>query len=89
MTLAPRGTSTSEVEISHVSRHGVWLLAHDEEHFMPFEAFPWFRDAPIGHILNVEELRSGHFRWPDLDIDLSQEIIDHPERFPLAAKTQR
>jgi hypothetical protein len=33
----------------------------------------------------VEELMSGHFYWPDLDVDLTAEMIEHPERFPLKA----
>jgi len=27
-----------------------------------------------------------HFYWPDLDVDLSKEIIKNPERFPLKVK---
>ena len=27
-----------------------------------------------------------HFYWPDLDVDLSEEIITHPSRFPVKAK---
>jgi hypothetical protein len=26
-----------------------------------------------------------HFFWPELDVDLTSEIIRHPERFPLTA----
>jgi len=25
--------------------HGFWLLLGDEELFIPFEQFPWFKDA--------------------------------------------
>jgi len=50
------------------------------------EYFPWFKDAPIGKILNIEEPTDGHFYWPGLDIDLSLEIIEHPEKFPLTAR---
>jgi hypothetical protein len=53
---------------------------------MPYGNFPWFRDVPVGKILNVEEPTPGHFYWPDLDIDLTEEIILHPERFPLKAR---
>jgi hypothetical protein len=53
---------------------------------MSYEDFPWFKDAPVGKILNVEEPHEGHFYWPELDIDLTIEIIEHPERFPLKAK---
>ncbi len=80
------GEHTSAVEVTHVSRHGVWLLASDRELFMPYDDFPWFKQAPIGKILNVEEPTPGHFYWPDLDVDLGVESIEHPERFPLKAK---
>ncbi len=80
------GEHTSAVEVTHVSRHGVWLLAGDRELFMPYDDFPWFKEAPIGKILNVEEPTPGHFYWPDLDVDLDVESIEHPERFPLKAK---
>jgi hypothetical protein len=36
--------------------------------------------------MKVEEKNKGHFYWPDLDIDLSLEIIRHPESFPLKSK---
>lgn len=86
MSSSALGTLTSQVEVTHISNHGVWLLAHDQELFMPYENFPWFRDVPVGKILNVEEPSPGHFYWPDLDVDLTAEIILHPERFPLQAK---
>ena len=77
---------TSAAEVTHISSHGVWLLAGGRELFMSYEDFPWFKDVPVGKILNVEEPVPGHFYWPDLDVDLSAEIIEHPERFPLKAK---
>ena len=86
MNLGALGKNTSPVEITHVSNYGVWLLANDRELFIPYDQFPWFKDAPLGKILNVEELAPGHFYWPDLDVDLSEDIITHPERFPLKAK---
>ncbi|MDQ2697148.1 MAG: DUF2442 domain-containing protein [Pseudomonadota bacterium] len=86
MILRALGKSTSEVEITNISSHGVWLLAHDRELFMSYEDFPWFKDVPVTKILNVEEPSLDHFYWPDMDIDLTAEIIEHPERFPLKAK---
>ena len=29
-----------------------------------------------------------HLYWPDLDIDLAVESIDHPEQFPLVSKAR-
>ena len=87
MSLLAHGKSTSVVEVTNISAHGVWLLAHNKELFMPYEEFPWFKDQPIRAVLNVEEHSPGHFYWPDIDVDLTEEIIEHPERFPLKAKS--
>ena len=80
-SLAP-GQNTSEVEVTNISTHGVWLLVRDRELFMSYEDFPWFRDQPVRSILKVQEPSPGHFYWPDIDVDLTTEIIEHPERFP-------
>jgi len=80
------GKNTSAVEVTNISSHGVWLLAADREMFMSYEDFPWFKDVPVGKVINVEEPTPGHFYWPDLDIDLTSEIIEHPDRFPLQSK---
>jgi hypothetical protein len=80
------GKNTSQVEVTNISNHGVWLMAGDSELFMSYDHFPWFKDVPVGNILNVEEPMPGHYYWPDLDVDLTDEIISHPERFPLKAR---
>ncbi len=87
MSSLSHGKGTSEVEVTHISAHGVWLLAHGKELFMSYDDFPWFKDQPVKTILNVEEQAPGHFYWPDVDVDLTEEIIEHPERFPLKART--
>jgi len=81
------GKSISTIEVTNISIHGIWLLVNDKEYFLPFENFPWFKDKPISAIFNVVELSPGHFYWPLLDIDLTEEIIEHPERFPLVSKS--
>lgn len=86
MSSKPFGKTSSGVEVTNVSSHGVWLLAGDKELFMSYEDFPWFRDAPIGKVLKVEESAPGHFYWPELDVDVGIETIEHPERFPLKSK---
>jgi hypothetical protein len=81
-----RGRRTSVVEVGNVSEHGFWLLLGDRELFLPFEKFPWFRDAPIAKLLRVQQPSPHHLYWPDLDVDLAVESIEHPERFPLVSK---
>ena len=88
MKSAKLGRRTSQVEVTNVSKHGFWLLIGDRERFVPFEQFPWFRAAPIGHLLNVVLPSAHHLYWPDLDVDIAVESIDHPERFPLVSKVR-
>ena len=80
------GTSTLAVEVTNISKHGFWLLLEDRELFLPFADFPWFREATVSAILNVERPHACHLYWPDLDVDLAEESIEHPERYPLMSK---
>lgn len=86
MSLLAHGDNILAVEVTHISTHGVWLLAHNQELFMSYDDFPWFKEQPVKSIINVEEQSSGHFYWPDIDVDLTEDIIKNPERFPLKAK---
>ena len=86
MTSAAHGVSTSPVEVTNISQHGFWVLVKDEELFLPFSEFPWFRDVSIGKILHVELPSSNHLYWPELDIDLAVDSIRHPEQFPLVSR---
>jgi hypothetical protein len=80
------GTTTSPAEVTNISQHGFWLLLDDRELFLPFEEYPWFKRAPVAAIVRLEQPRLGHLHWPDLDVDLSVDAIEHPERYPLTAK---
>jgi hypothetical protein len=86
MKSAKLGKPTSVVEVTNVSRHGFWILIEDEELFLSFESFPWFREASINHILNVTLTQPWHLYWPDLDVDLEVDSIRHPEKYPLIYK---
>jgi hypothetical protein len=82
------GITTSAIEVTHVSKHGFWLLLDSEELLVPFAEFPWFKRATIEQLTDVEWPSRGHLYWPQLDIDLSVESIRHPEAFPLVAKAR-
>jgi|GEM_PF-104050 len=86
MTYAARGIATSAVEVTNISQHGLWLLTDEGEFFLPFETFPWFKDAPVGKLLHVELPSRHHVYWPDLDVDLEIDSIVHPERYPLVSR---
>jgi hypothetical protein len=80
------GAATSEVEVTNISRHGFWLLLDGRELFLPFDDFPWFKRAPVEAIHRVERPRPDHLYWPELDVDLSVDSIEHPDHYPLKAK---
>ena len=86
MSSSTHGMPASGTEVTHVSSHGVWLLADGRELFLSDDDFPWFEDAPIAKVINVEQVSPGHFEWPELDVDLGLDSIEHPEEFPLQAK---
>jgi hypothetical protein len=80
------GIATSAAEVTHISRHGFWVLLGDEELLLPFEHFPWFKAATVEQISNVERPSPNHLYWPSLDVDIAVESIRHPEAFPLISR---
>ena len=77
------GTTTSAAEVTHISKHGFWLLLADEELLVPFDQFPWFRKSTIEQISEVQWPTPDHLYWPGLDVDLSVQSIRNPAAFPL------
>ena len=49
---------------------------------------PWFRRAALEQVFRVELLHGEHLYWPDLDVDLDLDRIEHPERYPLVAQAK-
>lgn len=88
MRSAKLGESTSAVELANVSVHGMWILLEDRELYLPFEQFPWFRNASIRQLANIERSQPNHLYWPDLDVDLTVESIEHPEKYPLVSRAR-
>lgn len=80
------GPDTSAAEVTHVSRHGFWLLLGDEELPVPFAEFPWFRRATIEALTDVEWPTPDHLYWPQLDVDLAVASIRDPGAFPLVSR---
>ena len=80
------GVATSEVEVSLASSKGFWLLLNNEELFVPYAEFPWFKQATMEQITTVEWPAPNHLYWPLLDVDLAVESIRNPGQFPLVAK---
>ena len=80
------GTATSAPEVTNIEEFGFWILLDDRELFLAYDQFPWFRGATVGQILDVEHPHPGHLRWPGLDVDLSVDSIERPDKYPLVSK---
>ena len=77
------GKSTFHVEVQDISKHGIWLYVKEREYFLPYSEYTWFKDAKVSEVYNVELLHDTHLYWPDLDVDLELEALQHPEKYPL------
>lgn len=83
------GNGSSEIEVTNISKNGFWLLTNSGELFLPFEKFPWFKKATLEQIMDVKEVSKEHFYWESIDVDLTREIIQNPDRFPNVANGGR
>jgi hypothetical protein len=54
MRSAAHGRNISIVEVTNVSPVGFWLLLQGRELFLPYEIFPWFKEAQVGQLFEVE-----------------------------------
>ncbi|MBI5149784.1 MAG: DUF2442 domain-containing protein [Candidatus Omnitrophica bacterium] len=83
MKLRNHGKSTLSAEVTQISSHGIWLLVRGTEYFLPYADFPWFEKATVAQIHCVQLIRGSHLRWPDLDVDLELDSLNHLESYPL------
>ena len=88
MRSAALGKRTLAVEVTNVSPNGFWLLIDGREVFASFRDFPWFAQATIQQIADVQRPSQQHLHWPGLDVDLAVESLDHPERFPMVSRVR-
>ena len=86
MKSTPPGTPTLTVEVVHVTASGVRLVVDGRELFASFKDFPWFEDATIRQLTQIERPAADHLRWPALDVDLELDSLLHPEKYPLVSR---
>jgi len=86
MKLLKNGKNILKPEVTNISEHGLWIFLNEKEYFLSFSEYPWFKDANISAITNIVLIHNHHLYWPQLDIDLSTEIFDNPEKYTLTYK---
>ena len=79
------GTNTS-VKVHAIVSNGIMIEAYGNTYFLPYKSNPWFENAKITDVFNIEPVGYTGIRWDALDVDLSIESLTNPERYPLIAK---
>lgn len=80
------GVPTLEIEVSLISNKGFWLLIENEELFVAYSEFPWFKQSTIEEITTIERPTPNHLYCPLLNVDLSVNSVRDPSSFPLISK---
>jgi len=75
----------TRVKIGNIDAHGIRVCVGGHEYFLPYSECPWFRDATVRQIADVQLLHGEHLHWPALDVDLSLDSLKRPEAYPLTA----
>ena len=74
------------VSIENANSLGIWLFTQGQEYFMSYDEYPFFKEQKLSMIYNVELIHKNHLYWPDIDVDLEIDTLEHPERYPLKSK---
>ena len=80
---SPRRGKATSVSVENITPFGIWLFVSGKEYFLSYEDYPYFRDQTLSAIQNVQLLHGYHLHWPELDVDLEIDNLEHPEKYPL------
>jgi hypothetical protein len=80
---SPRRGKAISVSVENITPFGIWLFVQGREYFLGYEDYPYFKDQVLSSIQNVQLLHGCHLYWPELDVDLEIDNLEHPEKYPL------
>lgn len=64
-----------QVEVTHVSPNGFWLLLGAEAFQLRFDDFPLLRDASADDLTDVHWPHADRLYWPKLGLELPMSMI--------------
>jgi hypothetical protein len=64
-----------QVEVTHVSHNGFWLLLDAEAFQVRFEDFPLFRGASTDALTDVHWPQPDRLYWPKIGVELPMSMI--------------
>ena len=85
-TASKNNSVSTSVSVLMINAQGIMLSVQGNDYFLSYNRIPWMQDAPIRSVLNVQMSGPEAIEWPDLDVDLEIESLQHPERYPLVIK---
>ncbi|MBI4333523.1 MAG: DUF2442 domain-containing protein [Chloroflexi bacterium] len=74
------------VSVENITPFGIWLFVKGKEYFLSFEDYPYFKTGTLSAVQNVGLFHGYHLFWPELDVDLEIDNLEHPERYPLKSQ---
>ena len=75
----------SLASITMISPSGIWMMVSNTEFFLKHKDFPWFQNAKVAEVMDVELLGSSHLYWPALDVDVHLDSVKNPKMYPLVS----
>ena len=92
-TTSKNNSASTSASVLMINAQGIMLSVLGHDYFLSYNRIPWMQDAPmwmqdapIRSVLNVQMSGPEAIEWPDLDVDLEIESLQHPERYPLVIK---
>jgi hypothetical protein len=81
-TLKTNGKNIS-VKVIAITANGLLISIPEGDFFLSYGDYPWFRNARVDEVLDVEMESNNAIRCDNLDVDLEIESILHPEKYPV------
>ncbi|MDR0769221.1 MAG: DUF2442 domain-containing protein [Dysgonamonadaceae bacterium] len=69
-----------------ITPNGIIISVFGSDYYLSYDRIPWFKNAKVSDVFNVEMCGDEGIRWESLDVDLEIESLKHPEKYPLVMK---
>jgi hypothetical protein len=84
--ISKQNTERTSVKVRSVMPDGILITVFGNDYYLSYDRMPWFRQAKVSDIFNVEMCGDDGIRWGALDVDLEIDSLKYPERYPLVMK---
>ncbi len=84
--ISKQNSTNTFAKVLVVTENGMLIALPTGDYFMPYTQFPWFKEAKVSEVMQVEAVGDDALRWDALDVDLEIESIIQPEKYPLIYK---